>query len=159
MIFEKGDLVKGDYPIFCHQVNCKGVMGAGIAKQIKIAYPEVFQKYLDHCHWQRYPLGTILPVETKDGRLCLNMFAQDGFGSGQVYTNYDAFKYCLNDISEYLKLHKDKVLQLYGNKICFPYNIGCGNAGGDWRIVLKLIKEFEQQVCNPYNVKIIQLDK
>ena len=87
------------------------------------------------------------------------MFAQDGFGSGQVYTNYDAFKYCLNDISEYLKLHKDKVLKTYGNEICFPYNIGCGNAGGDWRIVLNMIKEFEQQVCDLYNVKIIQLDK
>lgn len=40
-----GDLLKQDkVDIICHQTNCKGVMGAGIAFQIKRAYPEVFKK-------------------------------------------------------------------------------------------------------------------
>lgn len=39
-----GDLLKQDkVDIICHQTNCKGVMGAGIAFQIKRAYPEVFK--------------------------------------------------------------------------------------------------------------------
>ena len=31
---EYGNLVTGNYPIICQQVNCKGVMGAGIALQV-----------------------------------------------------------------------------------------------------------------------------
>ena len=43
-----GDLLKQDkVDIICHQTNCKGVMGAGIAFQIKRTYPEVFKKYKD----------------------------------------------------------------------------------------------------------------
>lgn len=39
-----GDLLKQDkVDIICHQTNCKGVMGAGIAFQIKRTYPEVFK--------------------------------------------------------------------------------------------------------------------
>lgn len=36
MIYEiKGDLLKAEETFIAHQVNCKGVMGAGVAKQIK----------------------------------------------------------------------------------------------------------------------------
>ena len=31
--------------IICHQVNCKGVMGAGLAKQIRDKWPVVFDEY------------------------------------------------------------------------------------------------------------------
>lgn len=41
-----GDLLKQDkVDIICHQTNCKGVMGAGIAFQIKRTYPEVFNMW------------------------------------------------------------------------------------------------------------------
>lgn len=37
MIYEKiGNILEQtDAPYICHQVNCKGVMGAGLARQIK----------------------------------------------------------------------------------------------------------------------------
>ena len=31
--------------VICHQVNCQGVMGSGIAKQIRDTYPIVFENY------------------------------------------------------------------------------------------------------------------
>lgn len=31
--------------VICHQVNCQGVMGAGLAKQIRIRWPEVYVDY------------------------------------------------------------------------------------------------------------------
>ena len=31
--------------VICHQVNCQGVMGAGIAKQIRARWPEVYEDY------------------------------------------------------------------------------------------------------------------
>ena len=41
LIYVKGNLLDKQWDIFCHQVNCKGVMGSGIAKQIAEKYPEV----------------------------------------------------------------------------------------------------------------------
>lgn len=44
--FEKGNIVTGDYLIFCHQVNCKRKMGSGLARQIRNKYPEVYSEYM-----------------------------------------------------------------------------------------------------------------
>ena len=41
----KGNILNATEDIICQQVNCKGVMGAGLAKQIKEKYPEVFESY------------------------------------------------------------------------------------------------------------------
>lgn len=35
MIFVKGDLLTSPVQYLAHQVNCKGVMGAGLAKQMR----------------------------------------------------------------------------------------------------------------------------
>ena len=40
----KGDLLSSDVKIRCHQVNCRGVMGAGLALQVKQKYPEAFEQ-------------------------------------------------------------------------------------------------------------------
>lgn len=41
-IVEDQDLLEFKCDIFCHQVNCQGRMGSGIAKQIRNKYPIVF---------------------------------------------------------------------------------------------------------------------
>ena len=45
----KGDLLSSDVKIRCHQVNCRGVMGAGLALQVKQKYPEAFEQYKALC--------------------------------------------------------------------------------------------------------------
>ena len=45
----EGDLLKTNVEVIIHQTNCKGVMGAGIALQIKNNYPEVFKYYVYFC--------------------------------------------------------------------------------------------------------------
>lgn len=34
----------------CQQVNCKGVMGAGLSMQICIQWPVVYRRYLEFCY-------------------------------------------------------------------------------------------------------------
>ena len=43
--YVKGDLLDSNCDYICHQVNCRGVMGAGIAKQIRERFPEVYRVY------------------------------------------------------------------------------------------------------------------
>ena len=40
-----GNIFKGDADIICHQVNTHGIMGAGIALQIKEKFPDVYAVY------------------------------------------------------------------------------------------------------------------
>ena len=39
--YVKGNLLDSDCTYICHQVNCKGVMNSGIAKQIRKKWPSV----------------------------------------------------------------------------------------------------------------------
>ena len=50
---KKGDVLRSRAMYICHQVNCMGVMGAGIAKQIKAMYPEVYEEYKRVCNEHR----------------------------------------------------------------------------------------------------------
>lgn len=131
-----GDLVTGNYDIFCHQVNCKRVMGAGVAKQIRSRYPEVYKAYM-----QKIPvLGNILPVQCKDGRICINMYAQNGYGRDMRYTDYQAFQKCLDSLVNFLATQRQDAI------VAFPYNIGCGLAGGDWKIIQKFLNDFSGKI-------------
>lgn len=136
-----GDLLKSGCDIICHQVNCMGVMGAGIALQIRNKWDNVYRQYKEHCKQNNYDdkilLGEILPIETKSGKIIINMFSQSNYGRCGIYTNYDAFRFaCI------------KIKTLYENKniknkikIGFPNKIGCGLAGGSWDIINKIIIE------------------
>lgn len=44
------DIFRTDCVAIVNPVNCKGVMGAGLAKIFKEKYPEVFEKYYKACH-------------------------------------------------------------------------------------------------------------
>ena len=46
MLEVKGNLLEADVDVIMHQVNCKGVMGAGVARQIrqKLLSEEEYQK-------------------------------------------------------------------------------------------------------------------
>ena len=139
--FENGNIVTGNYPVFCHQVNCKGVMGSGLAKQIRDTYPEVYGKYRQQSALGNN-LGQVLAVRTNDNRLCINMYSQDDYGRTKCHTDYMAFKRCLQKIAA---LMKSAGMSRF-KTIAFPYGIGCGLAGGDWRIVLKMLQSLADEI-------------
>ena len=151
--YVKGDLLASDCDYICHQVNCQGFMGAGIARQIRDKWPNVFVSYCAYCmRHNRDPkelLGNVWGVQVTTNyynRWVVNMFAQDDFGYlGTRYTSYDAFAKCLEAMRD--RIPKDKT-------IGFPKNIGCGLGGGDWRIISILI---ESILGEDFNVYIYEL--
>lgn len=134
-----------------HQTNCLGVMGAGIAKQIKTKNPELFKAYVRYC--KKYPdahniLGTVQFHPTDNGEQTVaNIFGEYSFcesvapyneGGKPRHTDYNALKEALNRLHTWLVLN-DKTT------VGIPYKLGCGLAGGDWDgVVYPMIKkEFE----------------
>jgi len=113
-----------------HQVNCQGVMGAGLAKQIKVEYPEVYNQYKKAYYKTSDLLGKVQPVSLSNGKAVINMFAQFDYGRDKVYTDYDAFKTCLIKIRDHIN-----------GAVAIPKGIGCGLAGGDWSKVMDIIND------------------
>lgn len=123
-----------DVPVYlCHQTNCMGVMGSGIALQIRKTYPEVYASYKDYCaqkgHWPDM-LGSVQYVPCDDGVTVANLFGQYGYGRHKQQTNYEALEKAFTDI-------RDKGYSI----VVIPYMIGCGLGGGDWAIVEKMISD------------------
>ena len=143
--YENGDIVNDDYPFFCQQVNCKGVMGSGLAKQIRDKYPYVYTEYRELVDRHKNLLGHIQLVHMTgvNQRICINMFSQDGYGRDKQYTDYDAFRNCLDVIANELMSYSPNG---HYHTIAFPYKIGCGLAGGDWNIIKKMLEEFSEKV-------------
>lgn len=150
MIYEvKGNLLDSSCDYICHQVNCQGVMGAGLAAQIRAHWPNVYEEYKELCIefiWNKSsPLGKILISETKDtATKIISLFAQGGYGRKGRYTSYDAFWNCLEALRNTLKP---------GDTIAFPKNIGCGLGGANWQVIRTMIDE----VFKNYEVYIYEL--
>ena len=45
-----GNVLDSNADVIIHQVNCQGVMGSGVAKQVKDRYPVVYEMYKAKCN-------------------------------------------------------------------------------------------------------------
>ena len=165
---KRGDILTTTAPVIAHQVNCKGVMGAGLALQIKKAYPEVFKPYKDLCNTCDYRLfllrktgekpnifntgilGCCLMTPVHDGRFIANLFGQLSYGrdEGVVYTDYEAVESALMSLR--LQCEAKQI-----NTIALPYGMGAGLAKGNWNTILGLItKTF---MVSDFNIEIWRL--
>ena len=139
------DLFECGTDLIAHQVNCLGVMGAGIAKQIKDRYYAAYQDYLSYCdRMNRSPeilLGDVRfsfvynYENPKSLMEIAHIFAQKSIGRNGVYTDYSALRKGLNRIRTYAELADLK-------RVAVPYKIGCGLGGGDWEnVVLPILHD------------------
>ena len=129
-----GDLLKQPVDVIAHQTNCVGVMGAGIAKQIKaqLLTSDEYNKYVKTCKERGADLlGHTQLLEVPDGRIIANCFGENvPTGKGKD-TDYDALMHAIAKVRNYAKMSNLRV--------GVPGLMGCGLAGGDWRIVRDML--------------------
>jgi len=157
----EGNILNAKEDIICHQVNCRGKMGSGLAKQIRDKYPNVYEEYISLINWAKKEykrgyskkeslLGSIQFVNCSDGKVIANLFGQEGYGRDKQYTDYNALRKSLESLYETVTCDYNT---LHCKSIAIPYNLGCSLAGGDWNIVYEMIK----QVFYNYEVTIYKL--
>ena len=122
--------------IICHQVNCQGVMGAGLAKELATNWSNVKTEYIKLCRRTKPEnlLGTYQLVEIGENRLVANIFGQYCYGSDRFhrYTDYAALTKAF-----------DKLRTEHNSKsLAFPFGFGCGLANGEWNIVLDMLNTY-----------------
>jgi O-acetyl-ADP-ribose deacetylase (regulator of RNase III) len=143
----KCDIFESGADIICHQVNCQGVMGSGVAKQVREKYPIVYNDYKRRCdiYAPKALLGTAQFVGTSVTYRTpflgiFNLFGQENFGyDGKCYTDYTALYKCFEKVKEEIDGARLSGKDRY--TIAFPYLMACHRGGGDWNVVYKMIEE------------------
>ena len=127
--------------IICQQVNCKGVMGAGLAKAIADKFPIVYEKY-KQCFEKMSPeelFGKTALVKITPDLYVANIFSQFNYGTHEVQTDVDKLvsavsKLCdkMPEMEVYLPCSRKKDGNMTG--------IGCGLGGARWVEVEPMFK-------------------
>ena len=132
IIYKQGNLLEAPQRVLVHGTNNRGVMGSGVAAQIRARWPNVYEVYELKHRVFGLDLGTIVPVATLDGKIIVNAITQDGFGrDGRVYVDYDAIERCFETINQ-------RVDSWEVTEVAMP-RIGAGLGGGDWAIIESII--------------------
>lgn len=134
----QGNLLNSTAEIICHQCNCQGGFGAGVAKAIRDAYPRVYEQYKKAVNGGLVKLGMCQVVKTHpgfdDNRLVANLFGQETYGGEKKrYTNYEGIYVALEKLATYCQEHNIK-------SVAFPWKMSCGLAGAEWLIVNTMIE-------------------
>jgi len=131
-----GNVLKAKENIICHQVNCMGKMGSGLAKQIAKS-KNALDVYTKYCHLHRNNresmLGDALFAKVAEGKWVAHCFGQLNYGRDKRHTNYEALKQSLQRVKDAAQ-RKEK-------SVALPYKMGCDRAGGDWEVVYEIIDE------------------
>ena len=154
--FIDGDILskrsEDELTYICQQVNCRGVMGAGLALQIRCKWPVVYRRYLGLCYGSDgNKLGVYEEVLVEPNLYIVNLFGQDGYGRSERQTNYAALATAL------FSFFRDCAQKNQSAIIRLPYGLGCGLAGGDWDMVLAIISDAAK--ASDLNVEIWKLQK
>ena len=147
--YHSGDMFDSNCNIICHQVNCMGVMGAGLAKQVKKKCPDAFRRYITFVKKSKEDKSKLL------GRCCIgffdgvedkcvaNLFGQYNYGTDKKYTNVDALERAFVDCKNFA--------EVCSYSIAIPFGIGCGLGGADWDtevrpMIERVFKDFPNDV-------------
>lgn len=150
MKFVNGDITDIEYGAIIQQVNCQGIMGAGVAKALYTKWPVIKSKY----EWfsnrpnKNALYGMIQTINVTHQITVYNSFSQFDYGTHDKQTNEAML---INNINMICKAYAGLNAQS-GNYIpvYVPYGIGCGLGGGNWAFV-------SYGIANNENLTVVKL--
>jgi hypothetical protein len=146
---ERGDILEffrsGKVNTVLHCANCQGVMGSGIALQIKNQFPEAYKSYRLHEETSGLKLGTNSFAGFQNGYI-FNLHAQKNYGTQCRQVNYEALYRCFEGVREEL------IGLNFKGIIGIPYKMASDRAGGSWIVVNAMI----QDVFKGFEVLIVE---
>lgn len=129
--FVTGDLFKQyDVGALAHGVNCRGIMGAGIAPVFKDKWPLMYQEYRTLCLKRTLRPGLVYPYYTDNGKWIYNMATQDDPGRNATY---EWLEISLRFVRLHAETHRIR-------SVAMP-RIGAGIGGLNWTAVKNRMTE------------------
>lgn len=138
----KQNILEVESGIICQQTNCFGAIGSLAAKinltwpQVKEKYKTLTQYYKNNSEWDL--LGKVQFVEINPNLIIANLFSQYDYGTDSRKTEYSALNQCFSKIN--VRAISEQM------PVYIPYKMGCGLAGGDWKIVSEIINRYASDI-------------
>lgn len=141
-----GDLFESKAEVWVNAVNCKGVMGKGIAKQFAQRYPRMLATYKSCCANLQLRPGEVLVYRTdlEQPKFVYNIATKNHWRHvSRLEWIYDGVMTCM-----------DWMMRDNLHKIAMPA-LGCGEGGLDFDTVHKLISDATGIMRYGYNIEIL----
>lgn len=133
IVYKKGDLLADSAEALVNAVNTVGVMGAGIARQFKKQFPEMFIEYEQACRANEVTLGKMHVVKVptgEDHQYIIN------FPTLAHWSDQSELKHIEAGLVDLVRVVQEKKIK----SIAIP-PLGCGVGGLAWEDVRGLIEE------------------
>lgn len=142
----KGNILQkpmAEKTVILHGCNCFHTMGAGVARHLANRFPTIRQADKTTIYGDQNKLGSYSWAIINDNLHILNCYTQYRYGRKDVFVQYPAVEKVLYQVAHNYDTSWE---------IRMPH-IGCGNAGGNWEVVRKIVEE----VFKTHKVKIFYL--
>ncbi|MCY4038743.1 MAG: macro domain-containing protein [Hyphomicrobiales bacterium] len=146
--YTSGDISRADAEAIVNTVNCVGIMGRGVALQIKKEFPKNFKAYKVACERNEVQLGKMFVFET-------NMFTNPKYIINFPTKKHWRNKSRMEDIESGLKTLVDTIRHYKIRSIAIPA-LGSGNGGLNWNEVhprietaLSIIPDLQVTIFKP----------
>jgi len=126
----RGDIFKSKAAALVNPVNCAGRMGAGLAQDFAIRFPEIINLYRTACDEEALVPGEVQMLRTESGIYIFNFPTKDHWKNPSQISYIREGLYAL---AKLLDAHKIKTVAL-------PL-LGCGLGGLKWEDVKPLVIE------------------
>lgn len=149
IIYKTGDALAGPERFFCHGCNAQGVMGSGVAAQVRDQFPAAYDGYRKQYEREGLKLGDCISVDCRT-KTIVNAVTQEHYGRdpNRLYVSYDAIERAIRHINAWSHFAStiEPMKRMIGQpkEVAFPL-IGAGLANGDWDIISKIIEEFSTE--------------
>jgi O-acetyl-ADP-ribose deacetylase (regulator of RNase III) len=129
------DITEISEGLIVHGCNLQKAMNSGVAKAIRNKYPKVFTDYVSGINSGK-SLGDICFTKVTGKLYIANSLTQEFYGNssqtGRCYVSYTALEKVFEKVN---------IFALENNLPVYFPKIGCGLAGGDWKIVSEIINK------------------
>ena len=137
------DITKVTSGIIIHGCNAQGVMGSGVAKQLRAKYPDIYQDYLVGLNIamlrKENPLGQVYFSWVGPDLYVANAVTQEFYGrDGRQYVDYLALEQAIDRTVEFAS-RKDLAVHV-------PYLIGAGLGGGSEKTILDIFAKYQYNI-------------
>ena len=146
----QGDILNANEEYICQQCNCISVRPHGLSASIANKYPHANPYSI------RRPMkgrnmaissdiatpGSIQVFGSGIQRKVICMFAQYGMGKPYAYGNTTSDS--STDRLQWFSACLERISEMKPGSIAFPYNIGCGLAGGNWTLYSDILYRWSE---------------
>lgn len=146
MIYEMtGNIFTTQCSTLVNTVNCSGVMGAGIALECKIRYPQMYQDYKKRCEQKLLKIGCLDVHEVAKGKLI-------NFPTKDHWRYPSKVEYLTSGLESFIESYKSLGI----TSVAFPL-LGASNGGIPSETSVEIMKQYLAH-CSDIRVEIWHYD-